>query len=293
MHDRLDISVIIVNWNVRERLERCLSSLFSQEGCTYEVFVVDNASNDGSAAFVAERFPQARLIANTQNVGFARANNQALRESRGDVLLLVNPDTILPQDTLARTVQYFTAHPDVGILGCRLQHSDGSLQRSVLRFPTFWSQALVLLKVQAFTHRPAALRKYYALDFDYNRDMDVDQVMGSFFAVRRAVYDDLGSLDGHFFVWFEEVDYCRRAHAAGWRVRYTPSITVTHVGAESARQLLSIEQQIIFNRSLLHYFRKHHSLFAYAGLLTLSGVSYLLAFGEEFFRRWYVPKPVR
>lgn len=288
-----DISIIIVNWNVREHLERCLSSLLTQQGCLFEVFVVDNASNDASAALVAERFPQVRLIANTQNVGFARANNQALLEAKGAVLLLLNPDTILPKDALRRTVQYFAAHTEVGILGCRLQHSDGSPQRSVLRFPTFCSQALVLLKVQAFTQKPLPLQRYYALDFDYAHDADVEQVMGSFFALRRAVYDAIGPLDKQYFVWFEEVDYCRRARAAGWRVRYTPSITVTHVGAESARQLLSIEQQIIFNRSMLHYFRKHHSILAYAGLLVLSVLSYVLAFGEEFFHRWYVPKPVR
>lgn len=288
-----DISVIIVSWNVRERLVACLSSLAAQEGVRSEVFVVDNASADGSAQMVQEKFSNVRLTANTQNVGFARANNQVLEETSGRHILLLNPDTVLPADALAKTVRYLDAHSDVGVLGCAIRHTDGTLQRSVLHFPTFWSQAMVLLKVQAFTQKPKPLKKYYALDFDYEKEADVDQIMGSFFAVRRAVFDEIGTLDDGFFLWFEEVDFCKRARKAGWAVHYTPSFAITHAGGESFRQLLSIEQQLIFDRSMLRYFRKHSSVIAYAGILLFCLPNLLFAFAEQFLQRWYEPKPVR
>ncbi len=293
MVDRVDISVVIVSWNVRDALRQCLASVFQERGLTYEVFVVDNASADGSAAMVRQEFPQAQLLANTRNIGFAQANNQALTHATGRAVLLLNPDTLLHEGTLASIVAYFDAHADVGILGGKIFHGDGSLQRSVLRFPTFASQALVLLKVQAFSLAPKPLRDYYALDFDYTREADVDQVMGSFFAIRRAALDGIGNLDGGFFLWFEEVDYCKRAKAAGWNVRYTPAVSVTHIGGKSFGQLLSLEQQIIFNRSMLRYFHKHHGMLAYAAIFLLSFPSYLLAVGENLVRRWYVPKSVR
>ncbi len=290
---QIDISVIIVSWNVREQLARCLASLVQQQGIRSEVFVIDNASADGSAQMVGEKFPEAHLTANTQNLGFARANNQVLSAARGRHVLLLNPDTELPPETLMRTVRYMDAHADVGVLGCTIHHADGSLQRSVLRFPTFLSQAMVLLKVQAFTQRPRPLRRYYALDFDYHKEADVDQIMGSFFVVRRAVFDEIGPLDNGFFLWFEEVDFCKRARAAGWIVRYTPDFTITHMGGESFRQLLSIEQQLIFDRSMLRYFRKHRAFLAYLGLLILCAPNLFFAFGEQFLQRWYEPKPVR
>lgn len=290
---QIDISVIIVSWNVREQLARCLVSITRQQDVRYEVFVVDNASADGSAQMVREKFPDVQLTANTQNLGFARANNQVLSATSGRHLLLLNPDTALPPQTLERTVKYLDEHEDVGVLGCTIHHTNGSLQRSVLRFPAFLSQAMVLLKVQAFTQRPLPLRRYYALDFDYQKKADVDQIMGSFFAVRRAVVDEIGPLDNGFFLWFEEVDFCKRARRAGWIVRYTPEFSITHAGGESFRQLLSIEQQLIFDRSMLRYFRKHHAFLAYLGLLILCAPNLLLAFGEQFFQRWYEPKPVR
>lgn len=290
---QIDISIIIVSWNVSEQLARCLASLTQQRGVRYEVFVIDNASADGSAQMVREKFPDVHLTANTQNLGFARANNQVLAATRGRHVLLLNPDTELPNGTLAQTVRYLDTHPDVGVLGCTIYHADGALQRSVLRFPTFLSQAMVLLKVQAFTQRPRPLRRYYALDFDYRKEADVDQIMGSFFAVRRSVFDDIGQLDNGYFLWFEEVDFCKRARTAGWIVRYTPDFAITHTGGESFRQLLSIEQQLIFDRSMLRYFRKHRAFLAYLGLLILCAPNLLFAFGEQFLQRWYEPKPVR
>lgn len=288
-----DLSVVIVSWNAVADLERCLRSVQAQTDVAMETFVVDNASTDGSARMVQHAFPGVRLIENQENRGFAAACNQGLRVAAGRHLLLLNPDTIVPAGTFAATVAYLDRQPDVGILGCALQHADGRRQRSVLRFPTLASQLLVLLKVQAFTQRPRALRRYYALDFDYAREADVDQVMGSFFAFRRAVLEQLGFLDEGFYIWLEEVDYCKRAVTAGWRVRYTPTIRVTHIGGTSQEQLPSRKRQRIFNSSLLHYFRKYRPGVPVLLLRCFIVLNMLLASVEDFARRFYAPKPVR
>lgn len=293
MRESIDISVVIVSWNVEKQLRRCLSSVMAQSGVAFEVFVVDNASSDGSGEMVKKEFSDAQLIENAQNVGFATANNQVLPAARGRHMLLLNPDTKLPDDTLRKTVAYLDAHRDVGVLGCAILHDDGKVQRSVLRFPTIFSQALVLLKLQAFTLKPKILQQYYALDFDYSQERDVDQVMGAFFAINGEIVRTVGLLDGRFFAWFEEVDYCKRVQKAGWKIRYTPLFSITHTGGQSFNQLLSIEQQVIFNRSMIHYFRKHHSFLAVGILLVLTIPSFGFALAENIIRRWYVPKAIR
>ncbi len=293
MRESLDISVVIVSWNVEDLLRRCLFSILSQGGVSFDIHVVDNASSDGSVAMVKKEFPAVQCIENVQNVGFATANNQVLPAVRGRHVLLLNPDTQLPGDVLRKTVAYLDAHHDVGIVGCTILHDDGRLQRSVLRFPTLVSQALVLLKLQALTLKPKVLQRYYALDFNYQKEQDVDQVMGAFFAVNGDVIRQVGLLDGQYFAWFEEVDYCKRAQRAGWKIRYTPSFSITHTGGQSLSQLLSIEQQVIFNRSMIHYFRKHHSFLAAGILLVLAIPSLLFALAENIIRHWYVPKAVR
>lgn len=288
-----DLSVIIVSWNVRAQLESCLASLASQQGIFCEVIVVDNASHDGSADMVARRYPTFRLFHNDTNTGFAHAVNQGLTHANGRHNLLLNPDTVVPEGMLAKTVQYLDEHHEVGILGPKVLHEDQSLQRSVLRFPTLFSQMLVLLKIQAFTQRIPALWRYYAKDFDYSRESDVDQVMGSYFAFPRTVYEKIGPLDEKFYIWFEEVDYCFRVHAIGMRVRYAPTLHVIHAGGKSESQVPAIKKQWIFNHSMRHYFRKHHGFGAWLVLALLSIPSFFLSLLEDLIRPLYAPKPVR
>ncbi|MBI4414765.1 MAG: glycosyltransferase family 2 protein [Candidatus Kerfeldbacteria bacterium] len=280
-----DISVIIVSWNVREQLARCLSSLDRQQGVRAEVFVVDNASVDQSAEMVRSRFRSVRVIANTVNRGFATACNQALRVASGGVLLLLNPDTELSDHlTLRSTVGYLSRHKDVGILGVKIVNDNGTVQRSVQAFPGLASQALVLLKLHVLFPSLGPLRAYNAREFDYEHDADVDQVKGAFFAMPRRTLQNIGMFDERFFVWFEEVDYCKRARDAGLLVRFTPSIVVKHTGGASFRQLSSFEQQKIFNRSLLLYFKKHAGWAERLLLRVLTVPSMFLALLEPFFK---------
>lgn len=288
----IEISVIIVNWNVRKLLLDCVESVLQQKNVRFEIIVIDNASRDGSAEALKERFPQVQLIENKNNRGFARANNQGIRLASGRHILLLNPDTVVQPDTLQKTVAFLDAHSDVGIIGCKILNRDGSRQRSIRRNPSLLSQTLILLKMQAFFPNWRPLRKYFATDFSYAREENVEQVMGAFLAFRALLTKSVGLLDEGYFLWFEEVDFCTRAQRAGFRIVFVPSMTITHLGGESFAQLLTIEQQLIFNRSLLRYAKKHFNPLAWFLLVLLTPVSLALALLEPFIRRIYAPKPV-
>lgn len=274
----MDVSVIIVSWNVREELMGCLTSIYREtHNISFEIFVVDNDSRDNSASMVREKFPSVNLIANSKNFGFARACNQAIRKSSGHYILLLNPDTEITDHAIERTVAFMNRLPLVGIAGCRLVNADGSVQPSVRRFPDFSSHLLIMLKLHNFFKENKKIQRYYVSDFDYNRSSAVEQVMGAFFMIKRPLLKQIGLLDEHFFIWYEEVDLCQRALKAGWPTYYCAEATVLHHKAKSFSQRSAIRKQVIFCRSLLYYFFKHRSIAEYVGLLCLYPVSLGLA----------------
>lgn len=274
----MDVSIVIVSWRVKDLLRCCLASVYQQtRDLEFEVFVVDNNSGDETNEMVARDFPDVHLIANRQNVGFARANNQAIARARGTFVLLLNPDTEVVGEAVGRAVRFMRARKDVGITGVKMFNPDGSLQQSVRRFPTFCSMALLMLKLHRLFPAARAMKTYLAGDFDYTRQQSVDQVMGAFFMVRAEVFKKIGLLDEKFFIWFEEVDFCRRARQAGFRTAYLPDSHIIHHFAQSFNQVASAKKQGMFNRSLLHYFKKHKSFLAYSGLLLLHPLSLSIA----------------
>lgn len=258
------ISVIIVSWNVRELLKKCLESVFRfSQNTNFEIIVVDNASSDGTVEMLRQNFPQVTLITNAKNCGFAAANNQGIRQAKGRCVLLLNPDTEFIEDTLAKVVAKMESDPPIGVLGCQLLNRDGSIQPSVRRFPTVWSQLVILTKLHHVW--PTLLDNYLARDFDYPPPLpllgeeginvvEVGQVMGAFFCVRREVFDKIGLLDEGYFIWFEEVDFCRRAKKAGYKVVYWPGTRVIHHGAQSFKRQMTIKKQWWFFKSALRYF---------------------------------------
>ncbi|MDP6571482.1 MAG: glycosyltransferase family 2 protein [Patescibacteria group bacterium] len=251
----MDISIIIVSWNVKDLLKKCIESVLKySQNVGYEIIVVDNASNDGTSDMIKQNFPQVKLITNKENFGFAKANNQGIRQSKGDYVLLLNPDTEFIEDTLSKVIAKVESDKKIGVLGCRLLNQDRTLQPSVRRFPTIWSQIVILLKL----HKPfpLLLDNYLAKDFDYSREQKIDQVMGAFFLVRRSVFNQIGLLDEKFYIWFEEVDFCRRVWKAGYNVIYYPHISVVHKGGESFKQQMTLTKQAWFFRSMAHYFLK-------------------------------------
>jgi len=255
----LDLSIIIVSWNVRGLLRRCLDSIFQHptSNLQFEVIVVDNASTDGSAAMVRHGFPQVQLLVNDENLGFTAANNQGIARSQGRYVLLLNPDTELLGDALATMVGYMDAHPEVGALGPQLLNPDGSIQSSRRRFPTMATAFLESTVLQLWFPDNAVLRRYYVLDRPDDEVQEVDWVVGAAILIRREAWDQVGPLDEGFFMYSEELDWCRRAREQGWKVVYLPTAQVVHYGAQSSEQVKPL-QHIHFQHSKIRYFRKHH-----------------------------------
>jgi N-acetylglucosaminyl-diphospho-decaprenol L-rhamnosyltransferase len=260
----VDLSVIIVSWNVRDLLRRCLLSLRpslsdspAQGETASEVVVVDNGSRDGSPEMVAADFPEVRLIRNLENRGFTAANNQGLAVSRGRQLLLLNPDTEVVGNAVATMAAYLEAYPRVGALGPQLRYPDGRLQSSRRRFPTLSTALVESTVLQEWGHDNPILRRYYMADTPDNAVQPVDWVVGACLMVRREAFEQVGGLDEGFFMYSEELDWCHRIKDAGWEIVYLPTATVIHYEGKSSEQVVAA-RHIYFQNSKVRYFRKYH-----------------------------------
>ncbi len=281
----VDLSVVIVSWNVCDLLRRCLHSVTRSQSLHCEVIVVDNASTDGSVEMLRAEFPQARVIANADNRGFPAANNQGLAVAQGRYVLLLNPDTEVVGDGLATMVAYADAHPDVGVVGPQLLNPDGSVQSSRRRFPTLMTAFFESTWLQPHAPR-RLLERYYVLDRPDDAILDVDWVKGAALMARREAVDEVGGMDVGFFMYSEELDWCRRFREAGWRVVYLPTAQIVHYEGKSSEQVLPA-RHIHFQTSKVRYFRKYHGQFvakslrgflltSYAWQLMVEGVKWLI-----------------
>ena len=258
--DPIDLTVVIVSWNVCGLLRRCLKSIVETHTPgrpTVEIIVVDNASSDGSAEMVRAEFPQARLIANTGNRGFTTANNQGLAASRGRYLMLLNPDSELVGNALATMAGYLEEYPQVGVLGPQLRYGDGRLQPSRRRFPTLVTAIFESTVVGEWWPNNPFARRYRMADTPDDATQPVDWLVGACLLVRREAYQQAGGLDEGFFMYSEEVDWCRRIRSAGWDIVYLPAAVVLHHEGKSSEQVTPA-RHIYFQSSKVRYFRKHH-----------------------------------
>lgn len=252
-----DLSIIVVGWNVRDFLHRALASIFNTDDATWpEVIVVDNASTDGTADMVRTTYPQVRLIANATNRGFAGGNNQGIAAATGRYLLLLNPDTEVLGGALATLVDYLRAHPDAGMVGPRLLNPDGTTQSSRRRFPTL--PVLFLESTWLEGLAPGhLLNRYYMLDKSDAVEQDVDWIQGAAMLVRREVIEQVGTLDEGFFMYSEELDWCRRIRDAERRILYAPAAEIIHYGGKSSEQVTPA-RHIYFQSSKVRYTHKYH-----------------------------------
>lgn len=256
--NQINISIVIVSWRVKDLLKSCLSSIYAnQDNFNLEVFVVDNASGDGTVEMLRHDYPQVKLIANSQNLGFARANNLAIIQATGEFILLLNPDTEINPGTLKGSVEFFRNHPKGGALGPQMLYPNGSTQPSVRRFPGIWPISLMLLKIPKILPQLKSLNDYLATDFDYHQSQTVEQIMGAYIFMPRSVLNQVGRLDERFFIWFEEVDLCRQLIKHGYEIWYEPTITIIHHGGKSFAQQAIITNQWVFFSSALKYFLKY------------------------------------
>jgi N-acetylglucosaminyl-diphospho-decaprenol L-rhamnosyltransferase len=289
----IDLSVIIVSWNVRDHLRECLRSIKQcNSKITLEVIVVDAASTDGSVAMIEAEYPDVVLLPQTENVGFPRGNNIGLASARGNNLLLLNPDTEIIGDAFSLMLDYLTNHPEVGALGPQLINSDGSVQSSRRRFPTLATGFFESTWLEGWA--PGVLRRYYALDLADDEVAEVDWVVGAAILVPRLVYERTGGMDESYYMYSEELDWCRRIKEAGWRIVYFPAAKVIHHYGKSSEQAITT-RQINFQRAKLRYFRKFHGrtpaallriflLLGYFCQIVLEGVKGLL--GHKRVVRW-------
>lgn len=262
--DAADLCVVIVNYNTAHLLERCIGRLrVASRDIAVRVVIVDNASRDGSAAFIREHFPDCVLIANEENVGFGRANNQALEFCNGPYLLLLNADAYVCPDTLVKSLAHMHARPRCGVLGVRLTNEAGQSSYRGRPFPDTWTNFLVQTGLWRLFYAPPAPSS--DADEPAGGAWACDWVVGCFYLTRREVIEQVGLFDPRYFLYFEEVDHCRAVKDAGWTVECLAGASVIHVGggsAESEGELSASGRQIsaLQTESELLYYRKHNGL---------------------------------
>jgi hypothetical protein len=281
----MDLSIIIVSYNGREHLRKCLQSLAAHgPDVEHEVIVVDNASQDGSAEMVAAEFPQARLLTLPKNVGFAAGANRGIGEASGEAIVLLNPDSELKEDVFGPMLAHLRDNPDIGILAPKLRDEDGSLQLSCRRFPTFsvalfnrYSLLTRLLPRNRFSAR------YLLTDWDHSAVAAVDWVSGACLMARRSLFEEIGPLDEGYFMYIEDVDLCQRVHRAGYKVVYFPEAAITHHIGRSSHTLPS-RSIIERHRSMWHYYKKYLRRWRLLDIVVAGGIAlrcgYLLAWNK-------------
>ena len=261
----MDLSVVTVNWNTRELLSQCLRSVYEMAvGVDLEVLVVDNGSTDGSFEMVRREFPQVRLIENAENVGFARANNQAMASSHGRYLLLLNSDAVVRSGALQALCRFMDQWAEAGIVGGKLINPDGSFQASYMDFPTIRDEVLLLTKLYRLfrspyfpSHPPAESQQV----------SEADWVPGACLMIRRETLEQVGGLDEDYFMYSEEVDWCWRVKRSGWKVFYLPEAEVLHWGGQSIRQVPLHKRARVYGGKVLFFHKRRGR--GYAALFRL------------------------
>lgn len=281
MNNQIDISIIIVNWNVRELLRKALLSIQKAEGSlNIETIVIDNASGDRSANMVKNDFKDVTLIANVDNKGFAAANNQGLEIATGRFIFILNPDTELFEDTLLNLVKYMELHLDVAVVSPKLLNTDGSLQPSCRRFPKLRFEIFRKLFLDQLLPK-TYFNGYMMGDFKYDEEIEVDQPMGAAIFIRKNVVDQVGYMDDHNFVWFDEVDWCFQIKKADNKIMFYPGSKLYHHQGKSFKRWKNPFSGIVWQKSRFYFISKNYgklSAYLFIAIDVLSVIFYLFVF---------------
>lgn len=261
------MSVIIVTWNGKRYALECLASLCEQKnGFPIETIVVDNGSTDGTPDAIAEHYPDAQLIRNNTNLGFAKANNIGVLQSHGKFIALINSDVVLPPDCLTKMVHYLEQNPGIGVLGPKMLSPDGSIGQSVMRLPTVWNTICCALGLHRVMPASKTFGSFLMDGYPYDKIDDVEVLTGWFWMVPRAALQRVGELDERFFMYGEDIDWCQRFLKAGWRVVFYSDAEALHYGAASSAEAPT-RFYVEMRRANLQYFGKHHGWIGKLGYL--------------------------
>ena len=277
----MKLSIIIVSWNTCELTLKCVKSVFKYlENINFNIYIVDNNSSDNTVVELEKlNYKNLYIIKNKNNLGFAKANNQAIKQATGDFILLLKPDTEFIDDSIIKLIDFAETDSKIGIVGPKLLNPDKTLQRSCRRFPELIDQIFIQLKFyNFFPNKISVIKKYFMLDFDHNEIREVDQIMGAAMLIKRQVFDNIGFLDEKFWLVFEEVDFCKRAKDAGWKIYFNPDCQIIHHKEQSFKQINNFKKQINFNKSLYYYFKKHRPFYELFILWLLQTINLLLVF---------------
>lgn len=276
----MELSIIIVNYNTRDLTLNALQSLyFSETSHTFEVILVDNDSADNSVKVIRDMFPQVHIIENSENIGYARANNQGIQAAKGKFILLLNSDTVVERDTLETMLTFMLANPSVGAAGCKIVLPDGSLDKACKRgFPTPSASFYYAFGISKLFPNNPKFNQYQLSYLDENKDYSVDCLVGAFMLVRREIVDQVGMLDESFFMYGEDIDWCYRIKQQGWDIYYYPYTQIKHYkGASSRRKPIKIIYE--FHRAMYLFHNKHYrSRYSFfVNLLVYMGIGFKLA----------------
>lgn len=256
----IKLSIIIVNFNVKAFLQNCLLSVRkSLEDIPSEIIVVDNASDDGSVEIIKKNFPDVKLIELSENLGFSKANNIGLKIAKGEYICLLNPDTIVEEDTFNTMIRFMESHPEAGMAGCKILNPDGTFQLACKRsFPTPWVAFTKIFGLSALFPKSKLFARYNLTYLDENQTYEVDAISGSFMFLRRDVYEKVGGLDESFFMYGEDLDWCFRIKEAGFKIYYVHSTKIIHFKGESTKRS-NIDEVKHFYNAMRLFVRKHFS----------------------------------
>lgn len=273
-----DISVVIVGWNAKHYLELCLDSLEKDPPRrSMEVFVVDNASTDGSAEMIEAKYPWVKLIKSSENLGFSRGNNVAIRQCQGRYIALVNPDVIVFPGCLDALAEFLDANPKVGNVGPRVFNPDMSMQSTCRRFPSLWNNFCTASRLEALFKGSPFFAGEHMFYFPHDRTLAVDVIVGCFSFIRRETLDQVGLLDEGLFMYGDDVDWCRRARKAGWEIMFYPGARAIHDRGKTTAPY-PVRFAVAQQRSVLHYWKKHHGFWGVLGIRSIMCLHHLVRY---------------
>jgi len=281
----VDVSIIIAAWNVKDLLYNCLQSVYRQtKGISFEVIYVDNASEDGSVEIVAREFPQVKIIENDDNKGFIEANNQGIEIANGRYVLLLNSDTVVLDNAIAKAVKFADSHPEAAVVGCRVLNPDKTIQRTCFMYPS----ALNMLLSATYLYKVSPGSRFFGREqmtwWDYNDAREVEAVCGCFSLVRKKAIDEVGYMDPTYFVYGDDPDWCYRFKKNTWKIMFTPEAEIIHYGGQTTKKMADKFYLQLHGAKLL-FIKKHRNGLTFAlacfftGLFFFMRVPYWVAAG--------------